>query len=973
MEIGVLVAELVNLTLNPIRKRWRNHRGIGRYMTTLNEKLEELNARKQDRDLKMKADLLPGKTPKKEVELWFTKVEKINREVTAIKQRVLIMKFFERAKLGNKVVKKIRELEELYQKGVFLDGLVESMPEFGDCLPTTRLGENVTSKRKTDEIWACLTSDEFRKIAVYGMAGIGKTTAMKHINNRVLESKAKFESVIWVTVSKASDVFKLQGAIACKLGLDISRHEDETSRAGKLHAALTLRKRHVLILDDLWEVHRLEDVGIPEPTLENGCKLALTTRSFEVCRGMSCESIRMELLTEREARDLFWDVVGRGVLRDPNLEAIGAEFVKECGRLPLAIITIGGSLKGVDEYCDWKTSLEEFKTYMKGGSTVIEQLKFSYLRLSDKRLKDCLMYCVLYPEDARIYREELIEYLVDEGIITGIKSRGEGFERGHAILNKLENACLLEGSTNDFGAKYVKMHDLVRDMLLQISSADPKFMVEAGVGLRAIPSEGKWAGDLLRVSLTRNNILDIPSSESPRCPTLATLMLNYNKLQSIAECFFAHMKGLGVLDLSYTSIERLPESVSDLVNLTSLLLRRCQKLKYVPPLAKLKALKRLDLSYTRIDEVPRGMEVLFNLRYLNLDTQSLENLPDGILPNLSNLQCLLLCDKMSTRLKVRGHEITQLTKLETFKGRLYDIKDFNTYVKCSGERRAMDYWLHVGHGMYMDDRDVHKYKKAVILLPCEMSESLHVDQYPLLLPKDVELLIVMRHGLGRSLCTTAQLNHAAHLRSCTLISSPSIICLLYSTSCTVPLLQSLADLHLEGLQNLQWMIKQERGDSTILAPSIFSSLRKISIQFCPKLKSLFTPLMVLSSLQNLEEIYVKHCDQMSRIVGSELDQYDVEETRSTTITLPKLRVLELWGLPELESICNITESMVADSVQEISIWNCPKLRNIPFLDRTLCPRSVRQIDVHKQWWESLKWQCPDSKEALQPFCIFWTQ
>ncbi|PON81139.1 NB-ARC domain, LRR domain containing protein [Trema orientale] len=977
MEIAGPMVELVKMVLAPIRKCWKYHRGSSGYMEILNEKLEALKCRKEDRELRLRAELLPGKKSKKEVELWFAKVEKINLEIEAIQRKFENLKYFYRACFGSIVFKKMRDVEELYEMGVFPDGLVEDIPHFGDLLPTTTLEGETTTKRKMREIWACLIGDEVRKVGVYGMGGIGKTTTMKHINNCILEHKDKFDNVIWVTVSKSSTLIRLQDAIACKLGLNISRYEDETRRAGLLYDSLIRKKRFVLILDDLWEVYRLEDVGIPEPTPENGCKLVLTTRSLDVCRRMSCKSIRMELLSKEEARNLFLNTVGRDVLCDPNLEAIMNEFVEECGCLPLAIITVAGSLKGIVDYCEWKTSLEELKASVEGdtkmGSTVLEQLKFSYERLSDKKLQDCLLYCALYPEDARIYREDLIECLIDEGIIDGLKSRQAGFEKGHSMLNKLENACLLEGLVDDDKVKYVKMHDLVRDMSLQITSANPKFLVQAGVGLRDIPDAERWEEGLVRVSLIRNNISHVQSAASPRCPRLLTLMLNYNILKNVPDGFFSQMNSLKVLDLSYTSIENLPKSVSDLENLTALLVRRCERLKYVSSLANLRALRRLDCSYTGITEVPEGMDFLVNLRYLNLESRTLQMLPDGVLPKLSNLQCLLLCHNFFNILKVKGEELASLRKLETFKGMLYDINHFNTYISSLEERRLANYVIQVGYQVYAYD-DLYQYKrhkKAIILTQCDINESLP-GEYPLLLPKDVELLSIRECCIVKSLCTLASFNNATNLRSCTISICERIEYVLSSASCIVPLLQNLEELRLEHLSNLHWLIKEENGPASLLPPGTFSSLRNILVQYCSNLKRLFTP-SLLSSLQNLEEIHVKYCKQMVEIISTSHNQNKEEGTDLFNIALPNLKVLELWGLPQLKNICNGTESLVASSLHEVSIWKCPNLRSIPFLDKEPYPPLVHSIDVHKQWWESLEWQHPNSKEALQHVCKFWVQ
>ena len=50
------------------------------------------------------------------------------------------------------------------------------------------------------------------------------------------------------------------------------------------------------------------------------------------------------------------------------------------------------------------------------------------------------------------------------------------------MLTELENACLLEGVIEKYyeEGKWVKMHDLVRDMVLQVAS--PEFMVEGHLG-----------------------------------------------------------------------------------------------------------------------------------------------------------------------------------------------------------------------------------------------------------------------------------------------------------------------------------------------------------------------------------------------------------------------------------------------------------------------------------------------------------
>ncbi|GLT40713.1 hypothetical protein SLA2020_148260 [Shorea laevis] len=124
------------------------------------------------------------------------------------------------------------------------------------------------------------------------------------------------------------------------------------------------------------------------------------------------------------------------------------------------------------------------------------------------------------------------------------------------------------------------MHDLVRDMALQITRTSPRFMVEAGEALTKLPEKGKWTEDLEKVSLMRNEIEEISSSIlSSKCTMTHNFVLSHNNLSTISESVFEHMPALKILDLSYNSqLRSLPSSISKLVNLTTLLLQWCRLL-----------------------------------------------------------------------------------------------------------------------------------------------------------------------------------------------------------------------------------------------------------------------------------------------------------------------------------------------------------------------------------------------------------
>lgn len=266
-----------------IGKLYDYHSSAGDHVNNLKRKWKKLECQKTDVEEKMKSELFPGKRPKREVELWRQEVETINGEIQTIEEEGGrgIWKYFPRMHMGKLACQKIQEVEELYQRGGFRDSLVVDPPvSHGEELPTTIFVGQSTTERTIERVREHLLDENFRRIAVYGMGGIGKTTVMKQINNDLSKERDKFDNIIWVSVSKPSSVFKLQEDIARKLDLDLRNFGHEITRAGKLNNALKNWKRYVLILDDMWEAFHLEDVGIPEPTPTNGCRLLLATRSF---------------------------------------------------------------------------------------------------------------------------------------------------------------------------------------------------------------------------------------------------------------------------------------------------------------------------------------------------------------------------------------------------------------------------------------------------------------------------------------------------------------------------------------------------------------------------------------------------------------------------------------------------------------------------------------------------------------------
>ncbi|GMN65220.1 hypothetical protein TIFTF001_034284 [Ficus carica] len=956
-----------------------NYRNLNEKMKKLKRKLEDLCSREDDVITELEyAESLSLKRRKREVENWLQHVKRRKEEVLTMEQAVTReTRFSTRVRLVKCIEELTGEVMELLEQGRFCKGLILDINETrGNALLTTALVGRVFNEN-IDKIRTCLMKSEVLSLGVFGMGGVGKTTLVTHIHNQLLKEASTFGNVYWVTVSKDFSIRKLQNDIAKAVPIDISNEDDEKKRASSLAQALMRRNKCVLILDDVWNHFLLEKVGIPVKA--NGCKLILTSRSLDVCRKLGCQvSIKVSPLSEEEGWDLFVEKLERRVPFPHELEGIARSVERECAGLPLGIITMAGSMRGVNDVCEWRNALEKLKQSKREQddmeTDVYQVLRVSYRSLIDSNVQKCFLYCALYPEDYKIKREELIERFIDEGLIERMKTRQAEFDRGHTILNKLENVCLLEAAMDylPFEKKCVKMHDLVRDMALQIAGSDPGFMVRAGEGLRDLPDEEKWTESLEKVSLMHNKISEISAGASPNCPRLSTLMLQYSGLKGIPHSFFVHMDGLKFLDLSHTGIKRLPSSVSDLENLSALLLRECDELQYLPSLAKLTALRRLDLGNSGIKEVPQGMEKLINLRYLDLHAPNLKVFPVGTLPKLSRLQHFVIYGLSST-LKVKGKEVASLRKLETFAGQFSDIHSLNAYVKSFDQGGPGNYLLQVGlDDPYFAPIESANFEKRAVLKKCKISKNKEGEE-SLVLPIDVQYLYLQECHDIESLCDISSLETASDLKSIVINNCEGtkyVVSSCCPSSFCSPL-QGLDSLRLAFLQNLH-----EIAESPLVAPGTFSSLKDFRIYNCPNIKILFSP-RLLACFENLEELHVEDCGEMVEIISSPHDDetYGEKDIGVVLRSFPKLKVLQLWNLSELRSICSFG-MLACDALQVIAVRYCKKLKRIPiclplFENRPSPPPSLQMIKAYpKEWWDSLEWEHPNAKDVLHPFCQF---
>ncbi|XP_056167234.1 disease resistance protein RPS5-like [Syzygium oleosum] len=516
-------------------------------------------------------------------------------------------------KLGKRVDQLLNEARELrHEKGEFSD-FTSPLPPPPQVFEMS-IDKTVGLDRSLNEVWKWLVDErEAGVIGLYGTGGVGKTTLMKMINEKLSHANHGFEVVIWVVVSRQVNEDSIRDAIRKRLNI-----KDESwkawSRDERVHHLLEVltQKKFVLLIDDVWASLDLSKIGVPCPGLENRSKVVFTTRLKQVCHQMGAgEIFEVQCLTPEEALVLFENNVGKSTVDShPEIPKLAKDIAQECKGLPLALITVGRAMTGIANPREWKHALTTLKENPHKLTGMVEEvyhiLELSYDRLNDFTLQLCFLYCCLFPEDYHIRPHNLIGLWIGEGLLGDTGDVYSLQNEGEHVLGRLNRACLLESGLDSNG-EYVKMHDVIRDMATWIARdrghKENKLLVIENVEDISEEMISKWR-EAKKVCIWGKwiqNINRIPS----KCSQLKTLFVRETEVTFVPRGFFDSMTArLAVLDLSDNKhIESFPKGICNLINL-----------------------RYLNLSATRIHELPRQIKNLTRLRWLLLDNMLERNI-----------------------------------------------------------------------------------------------------------------------------------------------------------------------------------------------------------------------------------------------------------------------------------------------------------------------------------------------------------
>ncbi|QHO04962.1 Putative disease resistance RPP13-like protein [Arachis hypogaea] len=509
-------------------------------------------------------------------------------------------------------------------------------------------------------------------IPIVGMGGIGKTTLAQLVyqDGKVKEN---FDFQAWICVSEEFDVFKVTKTIIEAITKSFCSLTDLNLLQHDLKEKLS-RKKFFVVLDDVWSESYEDWDKLLKPFRKGvkGSKILITTRSKRVASVVQTVSpYELSLLSEEDC----WLVFSKharlptGSMENPTLKKVGKDLVKKCDGLPLAAQALGGLLRGNFDIKYWNHLLKsEIWELSDDKIKVVPALRISYYYLPSY-LKECFVYCSLYPKDYEFSKDELILLWMAENFLQPAGKKTPE-EVGDEYFDELIARSFFQ--PHKIYEKNFVMHDMVHDLAMMFAgefyfrAEELENAVEVDIKTRHLSHNAKGnypisklLGVCDRVKHTRTFLGLNLNSQIPfnmeNAPCILLSKLKYLRALSFS-CFpleslpdsIGELIHLRYLDLSWTDIMTLPDTLCNLYNLQTLKLFGCEKLKALPAGMKdLTNLRYLDISFTGLHEMPEGMSKLTSLQVLsNYVVGKREGNKINELGALANLHQTILIDKL---------------------------------------------------------------------------------------------------------------------------------------------------------------------------------------------------------------------------------------------------------------------------------------------------------------------------------------
>ncbi|CAL9028552.1 unnamed protein product [Prunus brigantina] len=531
-------------------------------------------------------------------------------------------------------------------------------------------------------------------IGIWGMPGLGKTTAAKAIYNQI---KDKFEAHGFLgdirdTANRHGLVY-LQQLLLAEINKKPTKFHISCVDGGKLVIKKELKcKRVLVIIDDVDENEQLEALAGSTDWFGSGSRIIITTRDREFLNVPHVnETFTIPEMNPDEGLELFRRHAFENGYPNHRYLELSEKAVLYSGGLPLALKVLGSFLfrKSIEV---WESQLQELEEIP--PRDILKKLRISYDGLDPNEkcifLDISCFFIGMNKDHVRkildgcgFKAESKISVLLQRCLVT-VNEKNQLMM--HNLLRDMGRAISQEGDKEDRRRLWLRedVTDVLEDesgtkkveglALNLLSSEKASFSTEAFskmsklklLQLNYVELTGEykflsknlrwlcWHGFLLDsipgdFDLTRLVAMDLQFSKLKivwkDCKSLKKLrIINLSHSSDLTTSpDFSEVPNLEELILEYTSLSDVHESIGDLKRLAFVNLEHCKMLKDLPlNLYRSKSIETLLLNgCSRFENLAEGLGDMVSLRTLEADDTAITKIPSSIV-KLKNLRSLSL-------------------------------------------------------------------------------------------------------------------------------------------------------------------------------------------------------------------------------------------------------------------------------------------------------------------------------------------
>nr|Q6L3X3.1 PUTATIVE PSEUDOGENE: RecName: Full=Putative late blight resistance protein homolog R1B-8 [Solanum demissum]AAT38800.1 Putative late blight resistance protein, identical [Solanum demissum] len=319
-------------------------------------------------------------------------------------------------------------------------------------------------------------------ISIHGMPGLGKTTLANRLYSdmsvvsqfdicarccvsQVYSYKDLLLSLIRDAIGENSDQHR--ELIRDAIGENSDQHRELCANelADKLRKTL-LRRRYLILVDDVWENSVWDDLRGWFPDANNRSRIILMTRHHEVAKYASVhgDPLHLRMLDEDESWKLLEKkVFGEQSCSSPLLKNVGLRIAKMCGQLPLSIVLVAGILSEMEKEVEcWEQVANNLGSHIHNDSRAIVDQSYHVLPC---HLKSCFLYFGAFLEDRVIDISRLIGLWISESFIKSCEGRRLEYIAEGYLENLIGRNLVMvtQRAISDGKVKACRLHDVLLD------------------------------------------------------------------------------------------------------------------------------------------------------------------------------------------------------------------------------------------------------------------------------------------------------------------------------------------------------------------------------------------------------------------------------------------------------------------------------------------------------------------------------